>query len=86
VALAAVGFAGLAVLGVAGAFVYLSPSLPSSEAMRRVELQVPLRIYTRSGQLISQFGEKRLIPVTFDEIPELVRQAVLAAEDDRFFS
>jgi penicillin-binding protein 1A len=53
--------------------------------MRRVELQVPLRVYTRTGGLIAQIGEQRRIPVTFDEIPEVVRQAVLAAEDDRFF-
>lgn len=80
------GLLWLGVLGVAGAYVYLERSLPSADAMRRVELQVPLRIYTRSGQLIQQIGEKRLIPVTFEEIPPLVRQAVLAAEDDRFFS
>ena len=76
----------LLVMGVAGVYVYISPSLPSVEAMRKVELQVPLRVYTRTGGLISQIGEQRRIPVTYDEIPELVRNAVLAAEDDRFFS
>ncbi|MET0290724.1 MAG: PBP1A family penicillin-binding protein [Steroidobacteraceae bacterium] len=83
---ALLGVAWIAVVGVAGAYVYLAESLPSSESMKRVELQVPMRIYTRSGQLIAQIGEQRRIPVTYDEIPELVRQAVLAAEDDRFFS
>ena len=76
----------LLALGVAGVYVYIAPSLPSVEAMRKVELQVPLRVYTRTGGLISQIGEQRRIPVTYDEIPELVRNAVLAAEDDRFFS
>jgi penicillin-binding protein 1A len=65
--------------------VYLLPSLPSVESMRNVELQVPLRVYTRSGALIAQIGEQRRIPVTYDQIPELVKHAFLAAEDERFF-
>src|ERR1044072_350042 len=69
----------------ASAFVYVAPSLPSAEAMRKVEMQVPLRVYTRSGQLIAQIGEQRRIPVTYEQIPELVKKAFLAAEDDRFF-
>ena len=77
------------VLGVIYAFlasyVYLAPSLPSAAGMRTMPLQVPLRVYTRSGALISQIGEQRRVPVTFDEIPPLVRAAFLAAEDDRFF-
>ncbi len=82
---AAVGLFLLGVFAFACAYVYVSPSLPSAESMRKVELQVPLRVYTRTGGLISQIGEQRRIPVTFDEIPALVRNAVLAAEDDRFF-
>jgi penicillin-binding protein 1A len=66
-------------------FVYLSPWLPSAQNMHSVELAVPLRVYTRSGSLISQIGEQRRIPVRYEDIPDLVRQAVLAAEDDRFF-
>jgi penicillin-binding protein 1A len=53
--------------------------------MRTLPLQVPLRVFTRSGALISQIGEQRRVPVSYDEIPELVREAFLAAEDDRFF-
>ncbi len=67
------------------AYVYLAPSLPSSAGMRTLPLQVPLRVYTRSGALISQIGEQRRVPVSYEEIPELVRDAFLAAEDDRFF-
>jgi penicillin-binding protein 1A len=66
-------------------YVYLVPSLPSIESMRNVELQVPLRVYTRTGALIAQIGEQRRIPVTYDQIPELVKHAFLAAEDERFF-
>ena len=53
--------------------------------MRNVELQVPLRVYTRTGELIAQIGEQRRIPVTYEQIPELVKHAFLAAEDERFF-
>lgn len=70
---------------ISGAYLYLQPSLPTVEAMRQIELQVPLRVYSRDGQLIAQIGEQRRIPVTFDDIPPMVRQAFIAAEDDRFF-
>jgi len=80
-----IGITLLGALGVAGSYIFLAPSLPSVEAMRNVELAVPLRVYTRSGQLVAQIGEQRRIPVTFEEIPEHVRNAFLAAEDDRFF-
>ncbi len=66
-------------------YVYLAPSLPSAQAMRNVEMQVPLRVYTRSGALIAQIGEQRRIPVNYDQIPDRLKQAFLAAEDDRFF-
>jgi penicillin-binding protein 1A len=66
-------------------YLYLVPTLPSVDAMRNAELQVPLRVYTRSGALIAQIGEQRRIPVSYEQIPELVKQAFVAAEDERFF-
>lgn len=66
-------------------YVYLEPSLPSVAAMKNNELAVPLRVYTRSGDLIAQIGEQRRNPVKYEQIPLLVRQAFIAAEDDRFF-
>lgn len=78
-----------AVLGIttliSGAYLFLQPSLPTVEAMRNIELQVPLRVYSRDGKLMAQIGEQRRIPVTYDEVPEMVRQAFIAAEDDQFF-
>jgi penicillin-binding protein 1A len=67
------------------AYVYLEPTLPSVAAMKNNELSVPLRVYTRSGDLISQIGEQRRNPVKYEQIPLMVRQAFIAAEDDRFF-
>jgi penicillin-binding protein 1A len=66
-------------------YVYLEPTLPTVVAMKNNELAVPLRVYTRSGDLIAQIGEQRRNPVKYDQIPLIVRQAFIAAEDDRFF-
>lgn len=66
-------------------YLYLEPSLPTSAQMRNVELKVPLRIYTSTGDLIAQIGEQQRTPVRYDQIPPLVREAFLAAEDHRFF-
>ena len=69
-----------------GAAAYLIVSnLPDIEALRDVRMQVPLRVYTRDGSLIGEFGEKRRVPVTIEEVPEQLLQAFIAAEDDRFF-
>ena len=75
----------LGAYALACSYVYLVPSLPSTDSMRNVELQVPLRVYTRSGALIAQIGEQRRIPVGYDQIPDLVKHSFLAAEDERFF-
>src|SRR5688572_1735214 len=67
------------------AYVYLEPTLPSVSAMKNNELAVPLRVYTSSGELIAQIGEQRRNPVQYEQIPLIVRQAFIAAEDDQFF-
>ena len=74
-----------AALAVGGVYWYLAPKLPSAEILRDVRLQVPLRVYTREGELIAEFGEKRRTPLRLDEVPERLIQAFLAGEDDRFF-
>jgi penicillin-binding protein 1A len=76
---------GAAVLGLLGAYQYLRPGLPDVSAIKDIRLQVPLRVYSRDGRLIAQFGEQRRIPLAFDAIPGQLVNAVLAAEDDRFF-
>ncbi len=76
----------LAVLAVvAGAHYFFRPDLPSADALRDVQLQIPLRVYSRDGRLMAQIGEKRRIPVAYPDIPQRVIEAFLAAEDDRFF-
>jgi penicillin-binding protein 1A len=82
--LAAIAFVGILAV-VVGTFYFLRPGLPSAETMRDIELQTPLRVYSRDGRLMAQIGEKRRTPVVYEEIPEIVINAFLAAEDDRFF-
>ncbi len=67
------------------AYVYLKPALPDVDSLREVQLQVPLRVYTRDGRLIASIGEQRRIPVRYDQLPPKLVQAFLATEDDRFF-
>ena len=74
-----------AAIAVGGLYLYLEPRLPATESLRDVAFQVPLRVYTRDQNLIAEFGEKRRIPLEYDEIPAQMVQAFLAAEDDRFF-
>src|ERR1700689_4835546 len=76
----------LGAYALAASYVYLAPDLPSAESMRKVELQIPLRVYTRNGALMSQLGEQRRIPVTYAHVPPLVKNACLAAEDQRIFT
>ena len=78
------GFAG-ATLIITSAFLYLSPNLPPVDALRDVKLQTPLRIFTKNGALIGEFGEKRRTPIEFKDIPPQFINAILAAEDDRFY-
>jgi penicillin-binding protein 1A len=67
------------------AYVYLRPALPDVDSLRDVQLQVPLRVYTRDGKLIAAIGEQRRIPVQYEQLPKRLIQAFLATEDDRFF-
>lgn len=71
-------------LGLSGAFLYLSPSLPSIDALRNVQLQIPLRVFSADGKLIAEFGEMRRSPLRFNEIPPDFIHALLSAEDDNF--
>ncbi len=69
-----------------GALLYLSPKLPPVEKILDIQLQIPLRIYSEERALIAEFGEKKRTPITFDQIPTKFIQAILAAEDARFYS
>lgn len=73
-----------ALLSFSGAYLYLSPSLPSVESLRSIQLQIPLRVYSHDQKLIAEFGEMRRAPIAFAGIPEDFIAALLSAEDDNF--
>lgn len=72
-------------LFIGGAYLYLSPRLPSIDTLKDVQLQVPLRVYAKTGELIAEFGEMKRTPLKYEQFPQNLINAVLAAEDDRFF-
>jgi len=74
-----------ATAGIIGAYFYVAPSLPPAETIRKIPLQIPLRIFSRDGRLIEEVGERRRILVTYDDLPPFVVDAFVAAEDGRFF-
>lgn len=61
------------------------PNLPDLSAMIDYRPRVPLRIYTADNVLIGEFGEERRNVLRFDEIPDVMKAAILAAEDDNFY-
>jgi penicillin-binding protein 1A len=76
------------VVGIAillGTYFYIKSDLPSVDVLKDVRLQTPMRIFTQDGKLISQYGVKRRIPLTLEQIPEQLKQAVIATEDSRFY-
>jgi len=66
-------------------YLYAESQLPNVDSLKTVQLQVPLRIYTQDGLLIQEYGEKRRIPLTYNQIPPTLIRALLATEDQRFF-
>lgn len=59
--------------------------LPDVSELKHVSFEIPMQIYTSDNKLIGEFGEKRRIPVEFNEIPDKLKQAFLAIEDSRFY-
>ena len=74
--------------GIVGLFVlykYIEPELPDVGTLKDIRLQKPLLVYSADGELIAQYGEKRRIPLTIDQIPPKMVQAFIAIEDRRFY-
>lgn len=84
VTLAGLAVASSAVVTLAAAFIY--PNLPSLEALKDYRPKQPLRIFTEDGALIGEFGEERRAVVRLKDTPKALTQAILAAEDERFYS
>ncbi|MBP5986131.1 MAG: penicillin-binding protein 1A [Azonexus sp.] len=79
---------GLIAMGIAMALIVLVltyPNLPSLEVLTDYRPKIPLRVYTGDGFLIGEFGEERRAVVAIGDVPSVMKQAILAAEDDRFY-
>jgi len=75
----------LALITLLSLYYYVKSDIPSVQVLKNVQLQTPMQVFTKDGLLINQFGEKRRIPVTIDQIPEPLLHAFLATEDNRFY-
>ncbi|MEY1662968.1 penicillin-binding protein 1A [Isoalcanivorax beigongshangi] len=73
------------VMLLSASYLYLGPHLPPADQLREVTFQVPLRIYTADGELMAEYGEQRRTPVRYEDIPPAFVNALISAEDDRFF-
>ena len=80
-----IGLTSLGILVTLSVYLYLKPDLPEISLVDQSQLQVPLKIYTNDGVLIGEFGEKKRRPISFQEIPDNLKNAFLAAEDSGFF-
>src|SRR5947207_12037026 len=79
---------GLAVVGgllLAFVLALLYPTLPSLETLTDYQPTIPLRVVAAEGELLGEFGEERRAIVGIRDVPDLMRQAILAAEDERFY-
>ena len=80
---------GLVVVGgLLGAFVLalLYPTLPTLDTLTDYRPKIPLRVVTAEGELLGEFGEERRAVVSIAEVPDILKKAILAAEDERFYS
>src|SRR6185369_10968841 len=65
--------------------VIVYPTLPSLEVLTDYQPKVPLRVYSIEGLLIGEFGEERRAVIKIAAVPKSMRDAILAAEDERFY-
>jgi len=84
-ALAALAVAVLPFLLISLAAILTYPALPSLEILTDYRPNIPLRVYSAEGVLIGEFGKERRALVKINEVPDLMKKAILAAEDERFY-
>ncbi len=73
-------------MGIGYLYYTIAPTLPDVQQLREVQLQLPLRIFTAEGDLIAEYGEKRREPVMISEVPDSLKNAIIAAEDQTFYT
>ena len=76
----------LSIIIILATYLIINPTLPEVKYVDESELQMPLKVYTKDGVLIGEFGEIKRRSINFDSIPLDIKNAFLAAEDDNFFN
>ncbi|MBN2647291.1 MAG: penicillin-binding protein 1A [Thiotrichales bacterium] len=79
-------FFALPMVAIAFYMVTIYPTLPEVSELKQVTYQVPLRVVTQDGKLISEIGTQKRVPLDYHQIPEPMTQAVIAAEDEDFYT
>ena len=74
------------VLTLSAIYLYLNPQIPDASTYRNVKLETPLRVLSQEGDLLAEYGERRLIPIAMDAVPDLFVRALVDTEDKRFYS
>ena len=77
------GLVATALVALAATLIY--PELPSLEALTDYKPKVPMRVYSEDGHLIGEFGEERRAFISINDTPKILKQAILSAEDERFY-
>ncbi|WDE04755.1 penicillin-binding protein 1A [Thalassomonas viridans] len=75
----------LGIIALITLYLTMRDDLPSVESLKNLQWQTPMQIYSNDGKLMSQFGEKKRIPLALEEMPQQLIDAILATEDDRFY-
>ena len=75
----------LSILLIGGGYFFFKPSLPEINLVDEDVLQIPLKVYSADGVLIGEFGDQKRRTIEFKDIPNNLKNAFLAAEDDQFF-
>ena len=83
--LLALGFIFIGAATIIGVYYQLKSDLPDVSTIQQIPLQVPMKVFSKDGELISQFGEKRRIPLLRSDIPDQLTHAFIATEDSRFY-
>jgi len=78
-----IGLLGLAL--VTAVYFYYLPQVPSVSQLRDTQLNLPLRVYSKDDQLIAEFGEHRRRPITYEQVPDDLKNAFISIEDARFY-
>ena len=82
----AIGFTIISLICIMGLIVALaSPKLPQVSELVEYTPKLPLRIMTADGVLIGEFGEEKRKVIEYKNTPKVLIDAILAAEDDKFF-